>query len=62
MHNKKDLSKRINDIKNKKCSYSINGKKLSFEIDTICVHGDNKKAVKFVKLIKDELISWSYKQ
>ena len=55
LHDKKDLIKRISDIKNKKCIYSINDKKLSFTIDTICVHGDNKQAVKFVKLINKNL-------
>ena len=34
---------------------SINGKKISIRADSICVHGDNPKAVEFVKSIKNAL-------
>ena len=34
---------------------SINGKKVSLKADSICVHGDNPKAVEFVKKIKAAL-------
>ncbi len=34
---------------------SINGKKISLECDSICVHGDNPKALEFVKRIKGAL-------
>lgn len=35
---------------------SINGKEIDIKADTICVHGDNPKAVEFVKQIKERLI------
>lgn len=34
---------------------SINGKKLTINADTICVHGDNEEALNFVRKIKAEL-------
>jgi UPF0271 protein len=55
LDNKKDILKRIDDIKNKNCIYSINGKKLLFKMDTVCVHGDNKQALQFIKLINKSL-------
>lgn len=34
----------------------INGKDIDIKADSICVHGDNPKAIEFVKSIKSELI------
>ena len=34
---------------------SITGKTVSVRADTICVHGDNPKAVEFVRQIRAEL-------
>lgn len=34
---------------------SINGKEIDLKADSICVHGDNVKALKFVKKIKENL-------
>lgn len=34
---------------------AITGKEISVEADSICVHGDGKKAVAFVKLIRERL-------
>lgn len=34
----------------------INGKDIDIKADSICVHGDNPKAIEFVKNIKSELI------
>ncbi|WP_419741841.1 LamB/YcsF family protein [Paraclostridium dentum] len=34
----------------------INGKYIDIKADSICVHGDNPKAIEFVKSIKSELI------
>jgi len=34
---------------------SINGKSIRIKADSICIHGDNPKAVEFVKSIKSAL-------
>jgi 5-oxoprolinase (ATP-hydrolysing) subunit A len=35
---------------------AINGEDMEIEVDSICVHGDNPEATKFVRLIKEELL------
>jgi UPF0271 protein len=47
--------KRINTLKNDGYLESINNKKLYIQADTICVHGDNEKALEFVKQLKKYL-------
>lgn len=47
------IERSIKMITTKKVT-SINGKEISVEPDTICVHGDNPKAVEFVKEIRNE--------
>lgn len=44
----------INMVKNGKVS-TINGKEIDIKVDSICVHGDNAKALDFVKNISLEL-------
>ena len=39
-----------------KMDYEINGHKLFLKCDSICVHGDNEKALEFVKLVRKALI------
>lgn len=46
---------RINTLKNDGYLESINQKKIHIQADTICVHGDNEKALEFVKEIKKHL-------
>ena len=36
---------------------SINGNDIAIKADSICVHGDNPKALAFVKNIRETLIS-----
>ena len=36
---------------------SINGNDIDIKADSICVHGDNPKALEFVKTIRDTLIA-----
>lgn len=36
---------------------AVTGKEISINPDSICVHGDNPKALKFVELIRERLIS-----
>ena len=40
---------------------SITGKEISIKAETVCVHGDNPKAVEFVKSIRDKLIKENIK-
>jgi UPF0271 protein len=53
--NIKEVIKRINTLKNDGYLESINNKKLYIQADTICVHGDNEKALEFVKQLKKYL-------
>lgn len=46
---------RMINLKEKGFISSINKQKIFLKADTICVHGDNKKAVEFVKLLKKAL-------
>ena len=55
----KDPTESINNIflmLEKKAIKSINGKFLKTDIDTICVHGDNIKAIEIANTIKKSLI------
>ena len=36
---------------------SINGNDISIKADSICVHGDNPKALEFVKNIRETLVA-----
>jgi len=46
---------RIKNLKDKGFLYSVNGQKLFLKTDSICVHGDNEKALEFIKLLKKVL-------
>jgi len=46
---------RIKTLLTKGYIESLEGKKLDLEVDTICVHGDHKQAVEFVKLLREQL-------
>ena len=48
------LSRAVKIIKENKVT-SINGKEISLKADSICVHGDNVKALEFVQKIKNTL-------
>jgi len=55
---KKEVKKRVKQLLKKGVISSISGKELNLEVDTICVHGDNKSALKLIKSLhrlKDEL-------
>lgn len=52
IHNELDVMDRISLLRDKGYFYSINDKKLFLKTDTICVHGDNEKALEFVKNIR----------
>ncbi|CAA6819254.1 MAG: Lactam utilization protein LamB [uncultured Sulfurovum sp.] len=46
---KEDVIKRTKQLMNKGIVKSIEGKKLKLKVDTLCVHGDNKAALKLIK-------------
>ena len=43
-------------VKNKEVK-SITGKIIKLDVDTICLHGDNKDSVLLAKKLKEELIN-----
>ena len=43
------------------CVKSITGKEIPIQVDSICVHGDNPKALNFVKMIRERLLSENIK-
>jgi UPF0271 protein len=49
------VKERVTFLKEKGYINSINNKKLFIQADTICVHGDNEKALEFIKLLKSLL-------
>ncbi len=51
-----DVISRVINLKDKNFITSINGHKLFLKCDSICVHGDNEKALDFVKLVRKTLI------
>ena len=51
----KEVIKRIVTLKEKGFLNSISGKELYLKTDTICVHGDNEKALDFIKILKKAL-------
>lgn len=56
IHEELDVITRIVNLKEKSLVTSINGHKLFLKCDSICVHGDNEKALEFVKLVRKALI------
>lgn len=51
-----DVISRVINLKEKSFITSIDGQKLFLKCDSICVHGNNDKAIEFVKLVKKALI------
>ena len=56
IHEELDVIARVVNLKEKSLVTSINGHKLFLKCDSICVHGDNEKALEFVKLVRKALI------
>ncbi len=56
IHEELDVIARVVNLKEKSLITSINGHKLFLKCDSICVHGDNEKALEFVKLVRKALI------
>ena len=49
-------SNKILEMINESYVKCYSGKKIKCKIDTICIHGDNKNAIKFAKKIKNDLL------
>ena len=57
LHNNAEIINRvIGMVKNKEVK-SITGKIIKLDVDTICLHGDNKDSVLLAKKLKEELIN-----
>ena len=56
IHEELDVIARVINLKDKNFITTINGHKLFLKCDSICVHGDNEKALEFVKLVRKALI------
>jgi len=48
----KEVINRVITLKENGFLYSISGKELFLKTDTICVHGDNEKALDFIKILR----------
>ena len=55
IHEELDVIARVSNLKEKGFISSINGQMLFLKSDSICVHGDNEKALDFIKLVKKTL-------
>lgn len=55
LSNEDEVIKRVSKLKESGYLLSESGKKLFLQTDTICVHGDNEKALDFVRRLKEIL-------
>jgi UPF0271 protein len=55
IHEELDVLARVVNLKEKGFISSINGHMLFLKSDSICVHGDNEKALEFIKLVRKAL-------
>lgn len=55
LHDELEVVNRIVNLKDKGYLYSVNGQKLFLKTDSVCVHGDNDKALEFIKLLRKAL-------
>lgn len=56
VHKEEDVLKRVQTLKEEGFIESLSGKKLFIAADTICVHGDNEKALDFIKTLREVLV------
>jgi len=56
IHEELDVITRVKNLKEKSFVTSINGHKIFLKSDSICVHGDNEKALDFIRLVRKTLI------
>ncbi|MGD9623630.1 MAG: 5-oxoprolinase subunit PxpA [Arcobacter sp.] len=55
IHDELEVVNRIKNLKDRGYLYSVNGQKLFLKTDSVCVHGDNEKALEFIKLLRKAL-------
>ena len=55
IHDELEVAQRIVTLKDRGYIQSVTGQKLFIAVDTICVHGDNEKALEFIKLLRKAL-------
>lgn len=59
--NEEEVIERVIRMIKSGCVKSITGKEIPIQVDSICVHGDNPKALNFVKMIRERLLSENIK-
>lgn len=59
--NEDEVIERVIGMIKSGCVKSITGKEIPIQPDSICVHGDNPKALNFVKMIRERLLSENIK-
>jgi UPF0271 protein len=55
IHDEKEVISRVKNIKEKGTLNSISGKELALKVDALCVHGDTKNALEFIKILRKEI-------
>ncbi|MDD2888003.1 MAG: 5-oxoprolinase subunit PxpA [Aliarcobacter sp.] len=56
IHEDLDVIARVMNLKERSFVTSVNGHKIFLKSDSICVHGDNDKALDFIKLVRKTLL------
>ena len=56
IHDAEQATARVIQMLHDKTITSISGKKISMNVDTVCVHGDNPAAVDMAKKIRDSIV------
>jgi len=57
IHDLDTVLKRIDLLKSEGMLVTIDGSKIELKADSMCVHGDNAEAVKFVKALRDYIVA-----
>tara|TARA_B100000902_G_scaffold399525_1_gene470800 strand:- start:1158 stop:1919 length:762 start_codon:yes stop_codon:yes gene_type:complete len=57
LHNEDEIIERVIGMVKNKTVKSITGKVIKLNVDTICLHGDNKESVSLAKKLKNELLN-----
>ena len=52
IHDELEVAQRLATLTDKGYIVTIGGQKLVMAVDTICVHGDNEKALEFIKILR----------
>lgn len=57
LHNKNEIIERVIGMVKNRTVKCITGKLIQLDVDTICLHGDNKESVSLAKNLRKELLS-----